>query len=348
MNRVDELSGHPAIVGEKNDNGRSTVDSVLPFERPFVDLEARIELSDSEEERQGLALELEHQRQVVFPNLSAWERVQLARHAMRPRMLDYVKRVFDDVLELHGDRALGDDPAMITGIARFHGRTVMIAGQQKGVSTEEKVERNFGMAHPEGYRKARRMYSLAERFGLPTITFVDTPAAHPGIEAEQHGQGPAIAQSILHGLQLRTPIYTAVLGEGGSGGALAIAVSDWTAMFEHAIYVICPPERCAEILWRDVEKKELAAAALRSTAADLKRFNVIDEVLPEPGGGAHRNPDGAAQVLIESIDRFLDGCVKGRWTPEKRQRKFQRMGVWREQQLAVASPQLANAADQRG
>lgn len=325
----------------KSKKSKGATDTILPFERHIFELEDKIRATESEEERKGLEKQLQQERESVYPNLSPWQRVQLARHSQRPRMLDYTTRIFDDVFELHGDRALGDDPAMIAGIARFQGETVMIVGQQKGISTEEKVERNFGMAHPEGYRKAMRMYDLAERFGFPILSFVDTPAAHPGIEAEEHGQGPAIARSILQGLSTRAPIFAAVLGEGGSGGALAIAVSDHTAMFEHAIYVICPPERCAEILWRDVEKKELAASALKVTAGDLLGFGIIDTIMPEPGGGAHRNPDGAAQVLAEEIEKFLAAWKKGQWSPKKRQEKYQRMGVWYEE---VAN--ATEAADQ--
>jgi acetyl-CoA carboxylase carboxyl transferase subunit alpha len=308
--------------------------ALLPFERPLAELERRIHLSKTDEEREELEHELARRREEVYPNLSAWDRVQLARHGQRPRMLDYTTRIFDDLLELHGDRATGDDAAVVAGLAKLEGQTVVIVGQQKGVSTDEKVNRNFGMAHPAGYRKAMRLFDMAERFKLPVISFVDTPAAHPGPEAEQGGQGPAIAESILKSLSLRTPIYSVVLGEGGSGGALAIAVGDHIAMFEHAIYVICPPERCAEILWRDVEQKELAASALRLTARDLQQFGLVDEVINEPGGGAHRNPDAAAQVLSESLSRFLERCRRAEFSPEKRQQKFQRMGVWQETALA--------------
>lgn len=266
-------------------------------------------------------------------DLGAWERVQLARHSQRPRMLDYTSKILDDLYELHGDRAIGDDPAMVTGIGRFQGQTVMIVGQQKGVSTEEKVERNFGMAHPSGYRKAMRMYDMAERLRLPVLSFVDTPAAHPGVEAEERGQGPAIAQAILKSLSLKTPIFTVILGEGGSGGALAIGVGDYVAMFENAMYVICPPERCAEILWRDVEQKELAASALRLTAQDLHQFGIIDSIIREPGGGAHRNPDGAAQALNEEIEGFLAKARRGAWSADRRQKRFQRLGVWQEHVL---------------
>ena len=209
----------------------------------------------------------------------------------------------------------------------------MVVGQQKGVSTDEKVLRNFGMAHPEGYRKAMRMYNLAERFKFPVISFVDTPAAHPGVEAEQHGQGSMIAQAILRSLNLKTPIFSAIIGEGGSGGALAIAVADVVAMFEHAFYVICPPERCAEILWRDVEQKAMASQALKPTAQDLYKLGIIDRIMPEPNGGAHRSPNGAAQVLSEEIERFLSECKKGIFSPAKRQQKFQNMGVYFEEQL---------------
>lgn len=320
-------------MANRKNKSNGGVDLVLPFERHLVELEQQIREAEPGEERQGLEVQLQSERETVFPNLSAWERVLLARHAARPRMLNYTASVLDDFIELHGDRAIGDDSAMVTGIGRFQGETVMVVGQQKGVSTEEKVERNFGMAHPSGYRKAMRIYSLAERMQFPVISFVDTPAAHPGIEAEQRGQGPAIAQAILHSLRLKTPILTIIIGEGGSGGALAIAVGDSIAMFEHAFYVICPPERCAEILWRDPEKKELAASALKVTAKDLKALGVIDTILPEPGGGAHRNPDGAAQVLSKEIERFLAAAKRGEWTPERRQKKFRSMGVWYEEVL---------------
>jgi acetyl-CoA carboxylase carboxyl transferase subunit alpha len=245
-------------------------------------------------------------------------------------MLDYTARLFDDFIELHGDRCIGDDPAMICGIGRFHRQTVFVVGQQKGVTTDEKVTRNFGMAHPEGYRKALRIFRLAERLKYPILTFVDTPAAHPGLDAEQRGQGLAIAQNLLACASLRTPIFSVILSEGGSGGALAIAMADRIAMFEHAVYMICPPERCAEILWRDVNKKELAAEALRVSAGDLKELGVIDVILPEPAGGAHCNPDQAAEVLAEEIARFLEGCRQGRWRLEDRQRKFQQIGQWKD------------------
>jgi len=315
-------------LAEPKSKGRSALDQCLPFEKAILELETRFQKCESEEERATLAEELTREREQLFANLTPWQRVQLARHGLRPRMLDYTARLFDDLVELHGDRAIGDDPAMVAGIGRFEDQTVAVVGQQKGVTTEEKVKRNFGMSHPEGYRKALRVFEMAERFHLPIVTFVDTPAAHPGIEAEAHGQGPLIAGNLRRMLSLQTPIFSVILGEGGSGGALAIAVADWIAMLEHAIYVICPPERCAEILWRDVEKKEMAASALRVTAQELKEMGVIDVVLPEPPGGAHRDPDGAAQALREELRRFLDGCKKGIWTAQKRRRKFREFGVW--------------------
>ncbi|MBI4558700.1 MAG: acetyl-CoA carboxylase carboxyltransferase subunit alpha [Candidatus Hydrogenedentes bacterium] len=317
-------------MAESNERGRLGLETSLPFERRILEIEALIEKTPEGDARGELISELERERETVFQNLTAWQRVQLARHALRPRMLDYTRRILEDFFELHGDRLGGDDAAVITGIGRFRGRTLMVVGQQKGVTTEEKVARNFGMPHPEGYRKALRAFRLAERWRLPIVTFVDTPAAHPGIEAEAHGQGPTIAQNLLEMLGVKTPVFAVILGEGGSGGALAIALGDWVAMFEHAIYVICPPERCAEILWKDVEKKELAASALRVTARELLALNTIDAVLPESGGGAHRNPEVAAQAVAEELAWFLGECDKGRWTSEQRREKYQRMGVWSE------------------
>lgn len=312
---------------------------ILPFEQPLFEIEEQIAKAESDEERQELFKQRDAQREAIFANISPWERVQLARHPQRPRMRSFVERVFEDFVELHGDKALGDDPAMVCGIARFQGRTVFVAGQQKGVDTDEKVKCNFGMAHPEGYRKALRIYRMAERLGYPVVTFVDTPAAHPGIDAEQHGQGFAIAFNLLEAFRINTPILSIILSEGGSGGALAIAVGDRIAMFENAVYVICPPERCAEILWRDVEKKELAASALRVSASDLKSLGVVDSVLKEPNGGAHRDLDGAARSVADEIERFLQDADQGHWTLAKRQERFQRLGQWIENaELPVPSP----------
>jgi acetyl-CoA carboxylase carboxyl transferase subunit alpha len=312
------------------DSARSTLDPWLPFEKHSVEIEAKLRAADSEEEKKALKHELDKELSRIFCDISPWQRVQLARHPLRPRMLDYTSRVLDDFIELHGDRAVGDDPAIVGGIGRFEGRTVVVVGHQKGVSTDERLRRNFGMAHPEGYRKALRLFRLAERFGYPVITFVDTPAAHPGIEAEQRGQGPAIADNLRAMLALKTPVYSVVLAEGGSGGALGIALGDVVAMFEWSIYVICPPERCAEILWRDAGRKELASSALRITADELQSLGVIDQVLREPPGGAHRDPDAAADILRTHIREFLQDCDKNKWSPQKRQEKFRAMGQWLE------------------
>jgi acetyl-CoA carboxylase carboxyl transferase subunit alpha len=302
----------------------------LPFERRIIELEGLLGKATSEQERKEYAQELEREQQTVFANLSAWQRVQLARHPLRPRMLDYTSRILDDLIELHGDRVSGDDSATVAGVGRFQGQTVVVVGHQKGASTDEKVNRNFGMAGPRGYRKALRLFQLAERFQFPVITLVDTPAADPGVESETWGQGPAIANNLLSLLAIQTPVFSVVLSEGGSGGALGVAVGDWIAMLEHAIYVVCPPERCAEILWRNVDQKEEAAAAMRVTAADLLEFGVIDAIVPEPPGGAHRDPDRAADALREEIDRFLSESKKGRWSLTRRQEKFRRMGVWQD------------------
>ncbi len=317
-------------VSHAESRNRTAFDYTLPFERRIAELHARLAGMTNPAERIRLLRELDREQKKAHANLSAWQRVQLARHPLRPKMLDYAKRVFEDFVELHGDRISGDDPAMVGGIARFKGRSLIVVGQQKGSSTDERITRNYGMAHPEGYRKALRLFEMAERLKLPIVTFVDTPAAHPGIEAERGGQGPAIARNLLELMGIKTSVFCVVLGEGGSGGALAIAIGDMITMFESAIYVVCPPERCAEILWRDVEKKELAASVMRVTANDLLKLGVIDKVLPEPGGGAHWNPDGAAEVLSKELEVFLEGVDQGKWTPQQRRERFRRMGVWKE------------------
>jgi len=301
---------------------------VLPFEKRLIELEKSLSHVEDEADRDRLHRELSEERVRVYAELSAWDRVQLARHPQRPRMLDYTARLFQDFFEIHGDRSYGDDPAVVCGIAQFQGRTVFVIGQQKGVKTEEKVKRNFGMAHPEGYRKAMRAARMAERFGHPIITFVDTPAAHPGIEAEERGQGPAIAEALRLFMSLRTPILSVVLSEGGSGGALAIAAADYIAMAENAIYLICPPERCAEILWRDVERKAEAASALRVTAADLLELGVIDSIIPEGPLGAHRDPQPSYEGVRREIAAFLERADAGGCTPAARRAKFRRMGTW--------------------
>lgn len=317
-------------MAESSDK-KAASEVTLPFERRLAELEAMLEGAATEDQQVSLRAELERERQVVFANLTPWQRIQLARHPNRPRMMDYVRRIFDDFIELHGDRLGSDDPAMVTGIGRFRGQTVVVAGQQKGDSTEERIRRNFGMSHPQGYRKALRAFEMAERLHLPVVTFVDTPAADPSVESESHGQASAIARNLWAMLRLKTPILCAVLGEGGSGGALAVAIGDRVVMFEYAIYVVCPPERCAEILWRDIDKKELAASALKITAADLLSLGIIDDILPEDDGGAHRNPDRAAEVLSEELARFLkDYNPAETWDSSRRQQRFRGLGQWRE------------------
>jgi acetyl-CoA carboxylase carboxyl transferase subunit alpha len=317
-------------LAKLNENNRGSVSHILPFEKRIVELEAKLEQAESDEERSDITRELDLEREKVFTELTPWQRVELARHAQRPKMLEYVSRVFEDFIELHGDRVSGDDTATVGGIARFRGQTVILVGQQKGNTTDERIRRNYGMAFPSGYRKALRLFEMAERLRLPVVTIVDTQGAHPHPDAEQRGQGPAIARNLLYLMGINTAVFSVVIGEGGSGGALGIAIGDWVCMFEHAIYMVCAPERCAEILWRDSAKKDIAASALRITAHDLKEFGVIDAVLPEPGGGAHRNPDGAAAVLAEEIDRFLKATAEGQWNAERRQEKFRRMGIWRD------------------
>src|SRR4051812_28374574 len=237
--------------------------------------------------------------------MSAWQRTELARHAQRPYTLDYVEHIFTDWSEIHGDRAFGDDPAIICGMARFHGDEVMIIGHQKARDTTQKVYRNFGMANPEGYRKALRTMKMAEKFGRPVITFVDTPGAYPGLGAEERGQAEAIARNLREMVRLRVPIVTTITGEGGSGGALAIAVADRVLMMENSVYSVITPEGCASIMWRDASKKELAANALKITARDLRELKIIDDVVPEPEGGAHIDHDEAAALLDSSLHKHL-------------------------------------------
>jgi acetyl-CoA carboxylase carboxyl transferase subunit alpha len=235
----------------------------------------------------------------------AWDQVLIARHPNRPYTLDYIHALFADFEELHGDRRFGDDAAIVGGLARFEGRPVMVLGHQKGRDTEQRVKRNFGMPHPEGYRKALRLMRLAEKFGLPIISLVDTPAAYPGKGAEERGQAEAIAHNLKEIPRLRVPIVVVVHGEGGSGGALAIAIGDRVLMLENAIYSVIPPESCSSILWRDWDHKHEAARALKLTALDLLKFGLIDKIVPEPPGGAHADPPGAAERLGSAIAASL-------------------------------------------
>jgi len=270
--------------------------------------------------------------------LSAWERVKLARHAGRPHTLDYIHELFTGFVELHGDRAFGDDMALIGGVGSFRGRSVLVLGHQKGANTRDNLARNFGMPRPEGYRKARRLMAHGEKFALPIITFIDTPAADPGIGSEERGQGTAIAESLLAMAGLRVPIVTAVIGEGGSGGALAISLGDRLLMLENAVYAVASPEACAAILWKDASKASTAAETMRVTAADLDRFGIIDELIAEPIA-AHDAPRETILTVGDAVARHLDELV-AHFDPDDeatverllagRYEKFRRIGAWTE------------------
>jgi acetyl-CoA carboxylase carboxyl transferase subunit alpha len=272
--------------------------------------------------------QLSELRHEFYPPTNAWQRTQLARHPQRPYTLDFIKLLFADFSELHGDRAFGDDPAIVGGFARFHGRPVLVVGHQKGRDTKQRLARNFGQAKPEGYRKALRLMKLAAKFGRPIFTFVDTPGAYPGIDAEERGQAEAIASNLRAMSRLPVPIVVTITGEGGSGGALAIAVGDQINMFENSIYSVISPEGCASIVWHDAAKAEQAAEALRITAKDLSEFGIVDQVVPEPEGGAHTDHEATAQLLEPVLVRALDELIV-KSIPEllqRRYQKFRRMG----------------------
>jgi acetyl-CoA carboxylase carboxyl transferase subunit alpha len=287
----------------------------LDFEQPIAELEAKIEElrfvgDDSEininEEVARLKGKSQALTKSIFSKLSAWQIAQIARHPMRPYTADYLQSISPDFQELHGDRMYADDPAIICGVGRLDGRAIMFIGHQKGRDTKERVRRNYGMPKPEGYRKAQRMMLLAEKFSLPIVTLIDTPGAYPGVGAEERGQSQAIASSLYLMAGLRTPIVSVVIGEGGSGGALAIGVGDRLLMLQYAVYSVISPEGCASILWKSAEKAEEAAEAMRITAASLNEFGLIDEVLPEPLGAAHRNPAATAEVIRNALLKHLD------------------------------------------
>jgi len=258
----------------------------------------------------------------------AWRRVLLARHPKRPHALDYMERIFQDFQEIHGDRLYGDDPAIVAGLAQFDGRPVAVVGEQKGRDTKQKLLRNFGMPKPEGYRKAMRVMHLAEKFRRPVITFLDTPGAYPGIDAEERGQAEAIARNLREMSRLATPVISVCIGEGGSGGALALGVGNIVLMLENAVYSVISPESCAAIIYRDSGKAEQAAAALRLTAEDLLHFGLIDGIVPEPPGGAQENPEAAAENLRRELARHLEklSTLTPEQAVEQRYAKFRRMG----------------------
>lgn len=314
----------------------------LDFERDIVEIQAQIDKLLDLAERRGIDVsdevrvlrkKLDELREQTYDNLTPMEQVQVARHPERPYTLDYIERIFTDWLELHGDRHFRDDEAIVGGWGRLRGRSVMIVGQQKGRDMKENLRRNFGMAHPEGYRKALRLMRQAEKFGRPVISFIDTPGAYPGIGSEERGIGEAIAYNLREMARLKVPIVSAVIGEGMSGGALGIGVTDKILMLEHSVYSVISPEGCAAILWRSAEHKEKAAQALRLTAADLLELGVCDEIVPEPQGGAHTDWDRAAAYLEDALDRVIKDLSKlstkkllaARWA------KYAAIGAWREE-----------------
>ncbi len=305
------------------------------FEEPILDLERRIEslsgMGDDvgiRRQREQLLRELEETRLRIFSSLTPWQKTLVARHAKRPYTLDYVRHLIDGFVEVHGDRKYADDPAIITGFGIFRGRAVVIVGHQKGRDTKEKIFRNFGMPRPEGYRKALRVMRLAEKFRRPVLSFIDTPGAYPGIGAEERGQAEAIAFNLREMARLRVPILVTVTGEGGSGGALAIGVGNRVSILEFAVYSVISPEGCAAILWRDPARSRDAARAMKTTAQDLKRLEVVDEIIPEVPGGAHADPARQASIVGDALERQLreldgldaEGLVAGRYD------RFRRLG----------------------
>ena len=298
------------------------------MERELADLQrmARPEIPSAELDR--VRGEVAQLRRDFYQHMGAWQRTLLARHPQRPYMMDYVRILFEDFHELHGDRAYGDDAAMVTGFARFRGRPVVLVGQQKGRDTKQRVAQNFGQAKPEGYRKALRVMHLAAKFGRPIFTFIDTPGAYPGIDAEERGQAEAIARNLREMARLPVPVIVTITGEGGSGGALAIAVGDQVNMLENSVYSVISPEGCASILWRDASKAEVAAEALKITARDLKEFGIVDEIVPEPEGGAHLDHEASAALLGSVLDESCRELTRLTIAQllERRYEKFRRMG----------------------
>jgi acetyl-CoA carboxylase carboxyl transferase subunit alpha len=311
----------------------------LDFEKPLTEIENRlVQLRAAEEPRSSrdeiarLEDRLGRLQQKIYGGLTAWQRAQIARHPKRPHTLDFVGLLLDDWVELHGDRVYGDDKAIVGGLARFDGAPVVAIGHQKGRDTRENIARNFGMPHPEGYRKALRLMQLAEKFGAPIVTFIDTPGAYPGLGAEERGQSEAIARNLREMAGLATPIVCVVTGEGGSGGALAIGVGNRVLMLEYAIYSVISPEGCAAILWGDAAKAPEAAGLMRVTAPELLRLGVIDGIIPEPVGGAHRDWEQAATNLRAALRDQLRrlGGRSGATLVEERHERFRRIGVFEE------------------
>ncbi len=313
--------------------------SEVPFEEPLTELRRRIEELEAypddrrrEREIERLNGRLRKETRRVYGQLDRWEKTLVARHSDRPHTLGYVERLMDDWVELHGDRSFADDPAIVAGLARFRGRPVAVIGHQKGRGTTEKIRRNFGQPRPEGYRKALRVMRLAERFGRPILTFVDTPGAYPGIGAEERGQAEAIARNLLEMASLRVPIVVMITGEGGSGGALALGVGDRVFMLQYSTYSVISPEGCAAILWKDQARKQEAAEAMRVSAPDCLELGIVDAVLPEPEGGAHSDPDATCEavgrVVAEALDELC--ALSTEQLLEGRYRRFRALGRFNE------------------
>jgi acetyl-CoA carboxylase carboxyl transferase subunit alpha len=309
----------------------------LEFEKPLREVEEKIEKiaasggtkAGVQDEIRKLRMKLAQLEHELYAKLTPWQRTQLARHPQRPSTLDYIGEIFRDFLEFHGDRSFGDDRAIVGGFARFNDRSVMVIGHQKGKTLKERMQRNFGMPNPEGYRKALRLMKMAEKFGRPIVTFIDTPGAYPGIGAEERGQAEAIARNLYAMSRLTVPIISIVIGEGGSGGALALGVSDRILMLEHGVYSVISPEGCAAILWDDPAKVPDAAASLKMTAQDLVDLRIVDDVIPEPLGGAHREPkavtDRVAKALTNQLFQLTDLSLDQLLT--QRDHKYRRMGA---------------------
>jgi acetyl-CoA carboxylase, carboxyl transferase, alpha subunit len=298
------------------------------LEKEVDDLKRLAGDEDADAELERLRGEVAELRREFYAHLGPWQRAQIARHPQRPYLMDYIPLLFTDFVELHGDRAFGDDKALIAGLAKFKGRPVAVIGQQKGRDTKQRVVRNFGQPKPEGYRKALRVMQLAAKFGRPILTFVDTPGAYPGIDAEERGQGEAIARNLREMARLPVPVIVTITGEGGSGGALAIAVGDRVNILENGFYSVISPEGCASIIWRDAAKAETAAEAMKITASDLKELGIVDEIVKEPEGGAHTDLEAAARLLEEVLDRQLIELLNEPVTTlvSTRYEKFRKMG----------------------
>lgn len=335
------LNGFSAPNPQIDNNTKDTIVAyTLEFEKPIIELEKKVAEMRSlagtlniGSEIEDLEQRIEELRAEIYANLTRWQRVQIARHPDRPYSLDYFQNTFDDFIELHGDRNYRNDPAIVGGLARLNDTSVVVVGHQKGRDTKSNLYRNFGMPNPEGYRKARRLFEMAEKFNKPVICLLDTPGAFPGIEAEERGQAEAIARNLFIMANLKVPIICCVIGEGASGGALGIGVGDRILMLENSWYSVIAPESCSSILWRSWDYKEQAAEALQLTAQDLQRHGIIDTIVPEPVGGAHRTPDemflNLKHVLIEELHALRN--IPATDLVKKRHKKFDSMGVWTEE-----------------